>query len=74
MIKIEENSKVKLDDFLMYWGFNLFIFGLLGIVQLGLMDGLIGFIPVGLLLLIIGILILCFIAIINKKNISNSAK
>ena len=65
---MEENSKLKLDDFLMFWGFILFIFGLLGIVQLGLMDGLIGFIPVGLILLIIGTLILCFIAIIDNRN------
>jgi len=65
---MEENTKLKLYDFLMFWGFILFIFGLLGIVQLGLMDGLIGFIPVGLILFIIGILILGFIAINDKRN------
>ena len=65
---MEENSKLKFHDFLMFWGFILFIFGLIGIVQLGLMDGLIGFIPIGLILLIIGILILCFIAFIDKRN------
>jgi hypothetical protein len=74
VIKIEENSKVKLHDFLMYWGFILLIFGLLGIIQIGLMDGLSGFIPVGLTLAVIGILILCFVVIIDKKNISNSTK
>lgn len=65
---MEKNEKLKLDDFLIYWGFILSIFGLIGIVQIGLMDGLIGFIPVGLILFIIGILILCFIAFIDKRN------
>lgn len=68
MRKIEENSKVKMNDFLVLWGFILLIFGLLGIVQLGLMDGLIGFIPVGLILVIIGILILSFIAFNDKRK------
>ena len=65
---MEENSKVKLHDFLLLWGFIILIFGFLGIVQLGLMDGLTEFIPIGLILLIIGILILCFITVIDKRK------
>jgi hypothetical protein len=65
---MEENLKVKLDDFLILWGFILSIFGFIGIVQLGIMDGLVGFIPAGLILLAIGILILCFITVIDSRK------
>ncbi len=46
----------------------IFIFGAIGMVQIGVLDGLSGFIFIGLLVLLAGLLILTGIVIYDKKS------
>jgi len=62
------NKKMKLEDFIMLWGFMIFIFGAIGMVQIGILDGLSGFIFIGLLIFLIGLSILILIAIYDKMG------
>lgn len=62
------NKKMKLEDFIMLWGFIFFIFGAIGMVQIGILDGLNSFIFIGFLIFLIGLSILIVIAIYDKKE------
>ena len=62
------NKKMKLDDFIMFWGFIIFIFGAIGIVLIGILEGLSSFIFISILIFLIGLLILMLIAFYDKKS------
>jgi hypothetical protein len=62
------NKKMNIEDFLMLWGFIFFIFGAIGTIQIGFLDGINIFILYGSLLMIIGIIILSYIAVADKKK------
>ena len=59
-------KKMRLEDFIMFWGFIIFIFGAIGIVLIGILDGINIFIIYGCVVLIIGIITLLYIAIADK--------
>ena len=62
------NKKMKLEDFIMFWGFIIFIYGAIGIVLIGILEGLSSFIFIGFLILLIGLSILILFAIYDKKS------
>ncbi|MHA1491140.1 MAG: hypothetical protein ACTSRI_16015 [Promethearchaeota archaeon] len=63
---MKDAEKVKIDDFIMLWGFIFFIMGLLGVLQIGFYEGLSDFYGPAFILLILGILIIVYL-IINDK-------
>lgn len=66
------NKKEKMDIelFLMLWGFILFIFGAIGAIQIGFLDGLSLFILYGSLLMSIGLIFLVYLALKDKITYS----
>ena len=66
---MENNDKrKKLVGFIIFWGFIIFIFGAIGIFQIGILDGLSNFIFIGFLIFLIGPSILILSAIYDKKS------
>ena len=61
-----ENEQMSNLNFIMLWGFILFVLGAIGAIQIGILEGLIVIIISGGLLMIIGVMFLCYIAIIDK--------
>ena len=61
-----ENEQMSNLNFIMLWGFILFVLGAIGAIQIGILEGLIVIIISGGLLMIIGVMFLCYLAIIDK--------
>ena len=61
-----ENEQMSNRDFIMLWGFILFVFGAIAAIQIGILDGITVFTIFGGLIMIIGVILLCYIAIIDK--------
>ena len=61
-----ENEQMSNLNFIMLWGFILFVLGAIGAIQIGILEGLIVIIIFGGLLMIIGVMFLCYLAIIDK--------
>ena len=58
-----KNGKIKTGDSLMLWGVILTMMGILGIIQMGVMEGLPGFILYGSILVLLGLILLVVISI-----------
>lgn len=53
-----KDGKMKMGDSLMLWGVILTMLGILGIIQMGVLEHLPGFMIYGLILVILGIILL----------------
>ena len=63
-----KNENLDFEPFLMLWGFILFIFGVIGTIQIGILDGLNIFILYGSLMMIIGLIFLLYLALKDKMK------
>lgn len=63
-----KNDRISRLDFIMLWGFILFVLGAIGAIQIGILEGISVFIVFGGSLMIIGVIMLCYIAITDKLN------
>jgi len=63
-----ENKRMSNNDFLMLWGFILFVLGAIGAIQIGILEGINAFLIFGGLIMITGVILLCSIAIKDKLN------
>lgn len=61
-----DNEQISNLDFIMLWGFILFVLGAIGAIQIGILEGINVFNIFGGLLMIIGVIFLCYTAIKDK--------
>lgn len=65
---MEQNWKISNQQILLLLGFLFFSLGLLGIIQVGLLEGLIEIIPLSLIILIVGISFLVVLLMIKPNT------
>ena len=65
---MSKDGKIKIGDSLMLWGVILTMMGILGIIQMGVMEGLPGFILYGSILVLLGLILLVAISIADGSR------
>ena len=65
---MSKDGKIKIGDSLMLWGVILTMMGILGIIQMGVMEGLPGFILYGSILVLLGLILLVVISITDGSR------
>ena len=60
------NKKMKIEDFVMLWGFIFFALGAIGLIQIGLLESLSDIVIASLFVFIIGLILIIGIAIRDK--------
>ncbi|MFX0156168.1 MAG: hypothetical protein ACFE9Q_16730 [Candidatus Hodarchaeota archaeon] len=67
---MENSEEMNNENLIMLWGFIFFFLGAFSIVQIGLFEGLDDFLIIGTVSFLIGIIILIYIAFIDKKKVT----
>ena len=65
---MESKKKIAWFDFILLWGFILFNLGILGLLQIAILEGLPVFFLIGGITCISGIIILIALIMLNKKG------
>lgn len=64
----QDDGKIKKGDTLMLWGVILTMMGILGIIQMGVLERLKPFLIYGAILIVLGIILLVILCIIDKRK------
>ena len=67
-----DNWKISNEQMILLFGFLFFALGLLGFIQIGILESLSEIIPLSLGIMLVGILLLALFLLKNKQNKSKS--
>ena len=67
-----DNWKISNEQMILLFGFLFFALGLLGFIQIGILEGLSEIIPITLGIMLVGILLLALFLLKNKQNKTRS--
>jgi len=65
---MQKDGKMKMGDSLMLWGVILTMMGILGIVQMGVLEHLPGFMLYGSILVLLGLILLVVVCIADRSK------
>ena len=63
-----KEEKMSVENLVFLWGFIFIVMGILGVMQMGILEGLSDFIAFGSILMIIGFILLIVVIFLDKSK------